>query len=895
MRLNLAVSGSGVYVARPVDSARGHKTTAGGFNAWSQRVSRVVLSFLVLMLASVFVFGGTTQEAKANIFLDGLKDVFCSTVGYFNEPQPWSNGLTALGMSGAAGSPAGTAGQVLNNKVSTFFGGDKYYLDVQRTAYEKYGMSGTNWTVYGGEHKLNINKDERVKIDKNNEEDLRVRQSESCIPVMGLVGTASANSIFGVTKFVTSIAGWLVGVVYDPAFVQALNDKAASIIAGEDGRKGLRDTLYFPFLNLIIMLGAVHLFWVGIVKRQSSTAATSAIWMVGAVMVGSIFVYNPSLLPNFTEDVIGQVNSAVLTGTAGNVTGGTNICASEDRKEKGLDSKREMVVRGANCTFWQTFVFSPWAVGQWGVPYQALHVDETPPHPNGIRPTVDLGRGAKVENWALYQVDLQTISSDEKGADSLTAWVDNYMEWHHIVDYVAAPGGAQQYFTDWSGNNATDRVLIAIASLVAAVAGLVVIVSLSLTAMGYAIGNALLVFMAVFFFLAGAHPGLGRRLAMRWAEMFVSTILKRVVLAALLAVVMAFYSVLLNDATNDWGITIVAIIALSVAVMIYRKEILDSVGNVNFGGTGFSEKPASRTGALVKGVAAGAVMGAAGSAVGATRAGAAAAARPGLTGAAKTRAAMGAAAKVMGRSAGQGMVTGATHAGGFMSNPTVQVAKNASGRAKIAASEEQKATDARIAEIAREQQEREAEEAARIAEEQEKAARQAEIARRKADPTFIAQETRARQSRSQQYRRDYQQFGKDAQWRSGFKKTYGFEPPNPDKYDFGGYGMQLKDIQEKGAAYLPAPRPRAPEPTVSSAATQQVEQMERDMKDFQRRTEDEVHIARKAAEDASESVEEVEKVVKKRLPQKPAAGGPPPRPQRPDTPPPPRPQRPSGE
>jgi len=807
VRLSLAHTGSDSFVATLIDSPKGVKTSRG------KRTRRPIhaLTSLVVMFSLLTVIAGSfasAQRTSSNWFSDAIKGVFCSTPAYFNEPQAWQNGLTSLGIGLTSGSVANVGGVnpvgSASNSLSKLSSGDSTFLDTRHTAYEKYGMSGTTWTVYNGEKDFGSEGvrgyEGRPEIKDGDLADLRREAYDGeCVPVMGLIGTYFANSVFSFTKFFTSVSGWMLTQAYDPSWITSLNSKTSDVITGVDGQPGLRDTLYFPFLNLVIILAALYLFYQGIIKRRSTEAVSSALWMVGAVFVGSLFVYNPSILPDMTNQVVSEVTSSLLVGTAGATSNGvttTNICYNGSAASgASVSEKRDHILLGANCTFWKTFVYEPWVTGQFGVSSSALDGNiGADGNTVTAAPAVDLGGGTIINNWGLYQVEQQSIDkySLSKGNTAIT---EKRQDWYRVVDAVAAPQGDQALYGAWSGEDSNSRILVAMASLVAAIAGLIIVVVLAMSMLAYSIGTTILTFVAVFFLLIGAHPGMGRRMALRWAELYVGTVLKRIVSAVLLSLVLAFYGALLSGASDNWGSTIIAIVALSVAVLMYRKELIQTV-TPQFGGSGFGEQGANKAGQFIKGVAGGAVLGGfAGMAGGAK--GAAAIMGDKSKGSALRRvaSATAAAGKSTAIGTGGGIKHGAVHAGGYGNN-AILMAGNAGKRGV-----EQSAAKA----AARAQQNMSASE--RV---QAQQAAQAAAAAKSATPAVYASQQREADRAQEKYQKDWEKHHGDPEWNSRFTGTYGFDAPNPYESTFPGYG-------KTGNALTPdlMPRPiRPPEPEV---------------------------------------------------------------------------------
>lgn len=799
-RLSLAHTGSDSFVATLIDSPKGVKTSRG---RRTRRPMRVITAFAMFFTFLTILVGSFTYSQKTtsgNWFSTAIKNVWCSTPAYFNEPQAWSNGLTSLGVGLTSGSIVNATGDnpvnSANNSLSSLSDGDSTFLDTRHTAYEKYGMSGTTWTVYNGEEGFGEHGSReyvgRPPITDGDPTDLRREAYDGeCVPVMGLIGTYFANSIFSFTKFFTSVSGWMLTQAYDPSWLTSLNEKTADVITGTNGNPGLRDTLYFPFLNLVIIFAALYLFWIGVVKRKSTEAMSSAAWMFGTVLVGSLFVYNPALLPDMTNQVISEVSSSVLVGTAGVTTNGgstENICYKPAASgNASTEAKRDAIVAGANCNFWRVFVYEPWVTGQFGVSSSTLDGNTgAAGNVTTEAPAVNLGGGTTVNNWGLYQLEQQSIDiyALSQGNDAVTA---KRAAWYRVADSVAAPTGNHSLYGAWAGDDSNSRVLVALASLVAAIAGMVIVIALSMSMLAYSIGTSILTFMAVFFLLIGAHPGMGRRMALRWAELYVGTIFKRLVSTVLLSMVLAFYGALLTDASDNWGTTVIAIIALSVAVMMYKKELFNAV-TPSFGGSGFSSAPMEKAGSVLKGVAGGAILGGAAGAAAGFKGGATVlnASKGGALSRVASATAAGSRATAVG--AGKGAVAGARRAGGG-SNAAALMAGSAGKHAADRVVSKAVSRSTQVQSPAQPETPQED------------------------NPAAYAREQREAERAQEKYTQDWERHHADPAWTARFQNTYGFAAPNPYENTFSGYGKPKASLTNPDLL----PRPIRPETATETA------------------------------------------------------------------------------
>jgi hypothetical protein len=503
-------------------------------------------------------------------------------------------------------------------------------------------------------------------------------------------------------------------------------------------------------------------------------AGQSAIWMFGAVLTGSLMMFNPALLPDIAENIFSSVSQGILVGTSQNTTANSGMCAVPQPAGNATNvDKTTAIVRSFQCVIYQTFVFIPWEVGA-GTDGIAA------PIVKGQEATVNLGGGATATGMSIYQLDAQSM--DVQSLSNQAAALDKKkIEMWHIMDTVAT-GPSPAMKTTWTGGDAMERTTVAASSLVAAIAGLGIIGMLSIYLLVFALGMSILTFFSPFFCLVAVVGHSGKRISLQWMNLYVGTVLKRLITIIFLSMAVAIYGTLLrNGASSGWGVTTLAVIVVSAAMMMYRKQITNLVGEVNFGQAGTGQWASHEGISKGRNIATGALLGGLAAIPGAGLASKAALARPGTKMSNMSRAmSAGAKATAHGVRSGVGrtMLSGTSGLAPFLA---------AQGGAKSSMKHA-------------------GEEKARTAEEHKKNID---------TPTEYSAKVRANQSRDQKYRRDWEQFHNDKKWLETFTSQYGQAPPNPGTHTFTGYGL-AKDKLTKND--LPRPRGSAPSPVTTAAA-----------------------------------------------------------------------------
>src|SRR6202020_585254 len=122
-------------------------------------------------------------------------------------------------------------------------------------------------------------------------------------------------------------------------------------------------------------------------------------------------------------------------------------------------------------------------------------------------------------------------------------------------------------------------------------AGLLILL-ISVTLILLKLGFLLLLIVGPFFLLIGAHPGFGRIIALRWAELLVGVLLKQAAVALVLSVLLYCYALIMgtSDAVLPWALKILMIALVTVAVFIYRRPFQHLFSAVGYGMIGSRER-----------------------------------------------------------------------------------------------------------------------------------------------------------------------------------------------------------------------------------------------------------------------------------------------------------------
>lgn len=390
----------------------------------------------------------------------------------------------------------------------------------------------------------------------------------------------------------------------------------------------LTSGVYIPLLVIIVCISGLWVGYRGIVQRKFREAMFGAVWILLSVIFGLTFLYKPALLAKAPMAVSNTVAACVVGGYTGNScwngaagpTGPIATPGTQDSRKMCISSasglaveeQMSMAVNGLSCSIWEAFVLEPFSQGSFGRsvdemnindPVVAAAISKAKINPqdfcvnlgstssvNAMPATLTLNTtGNRVCNLAVYQMYLSTNAQSGADKSNQTASTPD-TRWYKLIDTVASDPGLWE---KWSPDGAGDKILLVFVANIASILGSLVIVVIAFFALLYYLTSVLMIAFAPLFFLVGVHPGRGRSILIGWAEVVVANVLKYMASAFFLIITIAFYAAVLGSAKNV-GLTLLFILVLTGALLLYRKEIVNLIGKVNMGGEKLSNRMGQR-------------------------------------------------------------------------------------------------------------------------------------------------------------------------------------------------------------------------------------------------------------------------------------------------------------
>ena len=413
------------------------------------------------------------------------------------------------------------------------------------TLYDSYGVAGQSWAAY----------------------DLQ------CSDMTSLIGNNIAGVVFDAAKALDRVTITVYQSAASEGILSWLSGAVDKLITS------LGNAVYFPYLAPVVIIGAIWLAWQGLIRKRATRTIEGTVWMVLACAAAIWLIGRPG---DFTG--IGRTVSDGITQTL-NIAF-AKLPVPQQSSCVPLQKGDPQTPAGANFAFtsgngvvdsnanelWTVLVCKPWLDGEFGTTTYAA---------KGGQQTV-------VNKYGRQLLWAQAIAANEKPTSAvITAKQDAF-----AGIAAAMKQNAPSVYPLFQGKQWTTRLEIAFAALFAALIAGVLVLLIAITLIILKLGFLLLLVAGPFFLIIGTHPGFGRVIALRWAEMLIGVLLKQAAIALVLSVLLYAYALIMgaSDAVLPWALKILMISLVTVAVFIYRKPFGHLFSAVGYGVIGSRDR-----------------------------------------------------------------------------------------------------------------------------------------------------------------------------------------------------------------------------------------------------------------------------------------------------------------
>lgn len=388
------------------------------------------------------------------------------------------------------------------------------------------------------------------------------------------IQNAGTNTSGSAARSFSSFLAQLTNTVIGLAFSPLMSELGIDVIVSEL-ISGFRDTIFFPMASLIAAIGAVLLF-LQLLKNSSAWQLLTSIFITFVIFVASAtFLLHPEASLKIVDEIPTKIEnfmaSAILIEDDG-----TTYCSTGGEADG---------IRSAQCNVWGIMVFNPWVHLQYGAKYEDLYANgytgvngSTFQNTNGSlvgNAEVDMGGGYILNNWAMYQLDKTkagTINNTSVSSLLKMGTVDKDL--FRIVDLQAGPnngaGTDSRFFKVWSGQQSSSS--LGLLFILQAILVSITLISISFLKIEVSFIFAISLIFLPFVLLYGLLPQ-GKGKLRSYLSGLISMLLKRAVITMMLVVLLKIYTLSYSMVDSVTSAAYISI-AISVAFMIYKKEIL---------------------------------------------------------------------------------------------------------------------------------------------------------------------------------------------------------------------------------------------------------------------------------------------------------------------------------
>src|SRR6266487_890452 len=413
-----------------------------------------------------------------------------------------------------------------------------------KTPYSQYGMSCQSWAA------TNL----------------------QCSDMTSLIGNDVAGMLFDFAKAIDRVTITIYQSAAGGGILSWLQAVADHLISG------LGNAIYFPYVALVVIIGAIWLAWQALIRKRGTRTIEGAIWMVLACAAAIWLIGRPADFTGLGKGVSDGISTTLNTAFAHLPSPGQASCLPVAKNDPQINpasfsytSGRTVVDQNAN-ELWTVLVCKPWLDGEFGTTTFAAA---------GAKPT-------PINTYGRQLLWAQAIAANEQPTTALvTAKQHAYAG---IANTIAHAN--PDIYPLFQGKQWTTRLEIGFSSLLAAVVAGVLVLLISVTLILLKLGFLLLLIVGPFFLLIGTHPGFGRVVAVRWFEMLVGVLLKQAAVALALSLLLYCYALIMvtTDAVLPWALKILMFTLVTVAVFIYRKPFQHMFAAVGYGAIGSTER-----------------------------------------------------------------------------------------------------------------------------------------------------------------------------------------------------------------------------------------------------------------------------------------------------------------
>ena len=393
-----------------------------------------------------------------------------------------------------------------------------------------------------------------------------------CSDMTSLIGNNVASMVFDIAKSIDRVTI----TVYQSAAGQGILSWLSNVV--DKLISSLGNAIYFPYLALVVIFGAMWLAWQGLIRKRGD-AHHRGHRVDGGGLRGRDLADRAARRLHRDRPSVSNGISQTLNVAFAKLPGPSQSNCLPTRAATRSSSRPTSTSPRVTGSSTRT----PTSCGPcWCA---------SPGWPGSSAPPRSPRRAATPSPVNTYGRQLlwsQAIAVNEKPTNALIQAKQATYQGIAASIQKQNPG----VYPLFQGKQWTTRLEIGFAALFAAAVAGVLVLLIAVTLILLKLGFLLLLVVGPFFLLIGTHPGFGRVVALRWFEMLIGVLLKQGAIALVLSVLLYAYSLIMgtSDAVLPWALKILMIALVTIAVFIYRKPFQHLFSAVGYGMIGSRER-----------------------------------------------------------------------------------------------------------------------------------------------------------------------------------------------------------------------------------------------------------------------------------------------------------------
>jgi hypothetical protein len=392
-----------------------------------------------------------------------------------------------------------------------------------------------------------------------------------CSDSTSLIGNEVAGVVFDAAKSLDRVTITIYQSAAGTGILSWLSNASDRLISG------LGNAIYFPYLAVVVIIGAMWLAWQGLIRKRGTRTIEGTVWMIIAASAAIFLIGKPAAVTGLGQGVSTGISQTLNVAFAKLPNPGTSNCVPLQKGDPQAAATNFAYTSGNSVVdqnadeLWTVLVCKPWLDGELGTDKYTTS-----------------GKATVVNTYGRQLLWAQSVATNEQATNAVIAAKQS--TYSGIAQSIKnnQPG----IYPLFQGKQWTTRLEIAFAALFAALVAGLLILLIAVTLILLKLGFLLLLIVGPFFLLIGTHPGFGRVIALRWVEMLIGVLLKQAAVALTLSVLLYCYALIMgtSDQVLPWALKILMIALVTVAAFIYRRPFTHLFSAVGYGVIGARDR-----------------------------------------------------------------------------------------------------------------------------------------------------------------------------------------------------------------------------------------------------------------------------------------------------------------